>query len=220
MFHNILFVGVDEPLDETDVGMNHYPPYGDKQRLGKGVIISGTHRILVGGGFEGAKMSRSSMDRTFSPLQLFFGAQPASFDTKTPFRVTSFSNVRNQLPGNVMLITFSRVYGSSNDFLIRLAHQYAVDEDEILSAPVAVDLSDLFAGHSVVSFVEKTLSANQDRASWEAKKLIWINQDDSVPSFDRSSEGGTTVQLNALEIRTFIVTVTSSMINDEPTEEK
>jgi len=208
--------GVDEPLDETDGGMNHYPPYGDKQRLGNGVIISGTHRILMGGGFEGAKVARSNMDPAFSPLQLFFGSQPGGSDViNTPFQATYFSNVRRQLPSNVMLVTFSRVYGSSNEFLIRLAHQYAVGEDDIFSTPVAVDISDLFARHSVVSFAEKTLSANQDRASWEAKKFLWNNEDDRKPSFERALEDGTVVQLNPLEIRTFIVTVTSSKINDQ-----
>ena len=31
--------GVGEPLDETTGGVNPYPPYGDNQRVGEGVII-------------------------------------------------------------------------------------------------------------------------------------------------------------------------------------
>ena len=61
------FRGVDEALDETDKGINPYPPYGDRKRLGKGVIMNGSSRIVFGAGEAGAKLSRSNMDKVFSP---------------------------------------------------------------------------------------------------------------------------------------------------------
>mmetsp|Transcript_25642 Transcript_25642/g.27549 ORF Transcript_25642/g.27549 Transcript_25642/m.27549 type:complete len:502 (-) Transcript_25642:69-1574(-) len=39
--------GVGEALNETEVGITSCPPYGNATRMGKGLIIRGTHRILV-----------------------------------------------------------------------------------------------------------------------------------------------------------------------------
>ena len=61
------FRGVDEALDETDEGINPYPPYGDRKRNGKGIVVSGSHKLVIGQSGHGAAVARSLMDITFSP---------------------------------------------------------------------------------------------------------------------------------------------------------
>jgi len=195
--------GVNEPMNETDGGVAPYPPYGDAQRWGNGVIIRGSYRIMVGKGKCGASLARSEMDESFAPPLLFVASH--SSDANKTHRVrSSFSAVRDTLPANVMLITFKKLYGgSSTDYLIRLGHKYAVDEDEELSQPVHVDLATLLSGFELVSAVEMTLTGNQKYDDWINNKLDWVGSNPIA----QSSIGDTnsTVTLQPMEIRTFVV---------------
>ena len=122
--------GVGEPMNETDAGMSHYPPYGDATRYGDGVVATGIHRIMIGGGGGGASSARSLMDGMFSPPHLFATTAPTGRDL--PFQSSSFSALDVELPENVMLLTLSRIGAAAADdddgtltLLVRLAHQYA-----------------------------------------------------------------------------------------------
>lgn len=192
--------GVGEPMNETDRGMTPYPPYGDATRLGEGIIIRGTHRVMIGSGWKGASIARSQMDKAFSNPHIF--AASAASDAGVTFHRTKFSALQTTLPSNIMLITFAKI--SADNFLIRLGHQYAKNEDDDLSKAVQVDLSKLFAGYSIMSVVEKTLSGNQDRSEWEKRRLHWTDVTEEMGS-ERSIGDDFVFQLNPMEIRTFEV---------------
>mmetsp|Transcript_1685 Transcript_1685/g.1830 ORF Transcript_1685/g.1830 Transcript_1685/m.1830 type:complete len:581 (+) Transcript_1685:456-2198(+) len=127
--------GVGEALNETEVGITSCPPYGNATRMGKGLIIRGTHRILVEhnknannnddddddcheeelttcGGRGGARLARSLMDASFAEPLVFVGSSPSSHES--PFRVNSFSSIQHPLPKNVMLITKKRLFYNNN----------------------------------------------------------------------------------------------------------
>ena len=196
--------GVDEPLNETSGGMTPYPPFGDATRIGSGVIIRGTHRLLIGKGNGGAGLSRLAMDGAFAQPLVFVGS--SSVNEETPFREESFSILANALPPNVMLITFARlrraVSQQSHVFLLRLAHQYAIGEDTNLSQPATVDLSSIFADYKVEHMTEKTLTANQDWESYLDRKLKWTSDRPPAPRaiVDPSS---LCITLQPMDIRTF-----------------
>jgi Glycosyl hydrolases family 38 C-terminal domain/Alpha mannosidase middle domain/Glycosyl hydrolases family 38 C-terminal beta sandwich domain len=197
--------GVAEALNETNGFINPYPPYGDSTRHGNGVVIRGKHRIMIGQGNRGASMSRSIMDESFSEPLILVGSEKAGTDV--PFQVDSFSLITNELPKNIMLITFKRLTKSNkNTFLIRLGHQFGVKEDPILSEPVPFDLSQMFQS-GIVDCKEKTLSGNRDIELWKLDKLDWIQEDSfEVPSIS-CSQHKTSILLRPMEIRTFYVTV-------------
>jgi hypothetical protein len=100
------------------------------------------------------------------------------------------------------MLTFS-VANEGNAFLVRLSHQYGVDEDHTYSTPASVNLHDLFPNHSIASITELTLSANQARAKWEKRRLRWMGNTDEVPKDDWKN----VVELKPLEIRTFKILV-------------
>jgi hypothetical protein len=199
--------GVSEALNETIDGMTPYPPYGTAQRLGDGIVIKGKHRIMIGGDKGGARLARSMMDAALVDPLVFVGSAPSH--QTTPLYLSGFSGLQNALPPNVMLVTLARLHDRSastktTTFLVRLGHQYAIGEDEVLSKPVEIDLDKLFNGYKVVAVMEKTLTGNQDYTEWLKRRLDWTGTE-RVPK--GSLIDGTVVHLEPMDIRTFEVTV-------------
>ena len=118
-----------EPLDETQAVTWDMLPL----RLGPGLVVSGSVRLLLGGSGDDAPMRRE-MSTLFGPPLLMMSKSimdnlpdPRSFLTR-------------ELPPNVAIMTFQPVDDSV--LLLRLAHLYAVGET--LGHLVNVSLSDLF----------------------------------------------------------------------------
>jgi len=192
--------GVGEPLNETDIGITPNPPYGNAVRLGDGVIVKGHHRFIVGAGGSGASKMRGMMDNIFSQPHVFVASAPSG--ATVPFRQAKLSMLHSSLPDNIMVVSFIAL-DEEDTFLIRIGHQYGPNEDTTLSRPVEIDLHYLFPNKKVVSVREKTLSANQIRTHWEARRLQWdcaSNGGESLPP-DELHDGR--VVLKPLEIRTF-----------------
>ena len=183
--------GVDEAMNETAGGMTPYP---EAQRIGHGVVIRGTHRIAIGGASGGASVARALMDDIFADPKVFVGY---SSDSNTSFTNPSFSYIPGSLPPNVQLMTLQRRRNGA--LLVRLAHQYDVNEDSVLSTPAKVDWSQLF-GSTVASVRELTLTANEDLHERQAR-LRW-RKPSSESLLDKNT---TTVVLQPMEIRTFEV---------------
>ena len=200
--------GVGEALNETDGGITACPPYGNATRIGKGIVVRGTLRILIGGE-GGATLARSMMDGSFADPVVFVGSSIAGKDV--PFRVSNFSGLDSDLPPNVMLITRSMLYNEpGTTFLIRLGHQYGDGEDKNLSKAAEVDLAVCVPGFSIVGVVEVTLSGNQDYSAWLANRFAWSGGESE--GSESGSLNGTKVQLNPMDIRTFKVSVNVSGI--------
>lgn len=192
--------GVDEPLNETLGGMTAYPPYGQNERVGDGVVYRGKHYIMIGRGSVGASLARSQIDRAFAEPLVFVGSWSAS--DPVIFKKASFSGVHTSLPDNVMLVTLMRLPGRKIiTFLLRLGHQYAYGEHESLSKPVSVDLFSVLSGYNVTSFTEKTLSGNQNLSFWHKHRLDWAGKDSKATKFDDSSSSNITI--TPMQIRTF-----------------
>lgn len=198
--------GVDEALNETCGGMTPYPPFGNSERVGDGVVIRGKHRLLVGKGAVGASLARSEMDGAFAEPLIFVGSWPAS--DPVAFRKATFSGLRVALPANVMLVTFMRMSdrGGTAAFLVRLGHQYAPGEDAILSQPVEVDLSNLFAGYNMTSVVEKTLTGTENWSDRLARRIDWTGTRATLEQPTSPSTPTTFVTIAPMELRTFEVT--------------
>ena len=198
--------GVDEALNETSGGMSPYPPYGNRHRIGDGVIVRGTFRVMVGQGSVGASLCRSAMDDVFAAPVVLVGSAP--INKPVNFRRPSFSAIQEALPPNVMLLTFSKLpYRNEPTFLVRLAHQYGLEEDAALSAPAQVDLTKLFVHHTIVAVEELTLSGNQKLEDHLKRKKRWTD-DEEVEAASRVFIGAaSTIVIDPMDIRTFEVVV-------------
>ncbi|CAB9508715.1 Lysosomal alpha-mannosidase [Seminavis robusta] len=194
--------GVTEPMNETDGGVTPYPPYGTNERWGEGLVIRGSHRIMIGAGNQGASLARSEMDESFANPLVFVAS--AKSDDRVSLSRVSFSALQAALPPNVMLVTFKKLHGNhTNEYLIRLGHQYSLGEDDQLSKPATIDLSNLFAGFTVASVTEMTLSANQAYDNWIKTRLDWTGS--GGRSLSGLGDDNTTVVLQPMDVRTYVV---------------
>ncbi len=194
--------GVGEILNET-TGILPYPPFGDASRQGDGLIISGLHRILVGQNVTGARLARTEMDNMFSPTRVF----PFNSAGKVCFKKEnelSLYNSLNELPENVQLLTLKLLKAEGDGrkiILLRLGHAYGKKDCKKNGVSVRLDISKLFRHHELVSFDEKTLTANQGKDLWNTEKMLWgeIDPNALLPQ--------NAVILNPMEVKTFEITI-------------
>ncbi len=102
-------------------------------RLGHGLVVSGSVRLLLGASNDDAPMRRH-MSTLFSPPLLMISN---SLNDTMPL---ARSYLAHELPPNVAIMTFQAL--DEAYVLLRLAHLHAVGET--LGQPVNVSLPDLF----------------------------------------------------------------------------
>uniref|UniRef100_H2Z3Z0 Alpha-mannosidase n=1 Tax=Ciona savignyi TaxID=51511 RepID=H2Z3Z0_CIOSA len=106
--------GVAEPLNETG-------------QFGDGLITRGKHWLLLDTVTSSAKQHRLLGEEAFmSPLVMFGGATPPAL-----VQVGFQSFIVNPLPPNIHLLTLATT--NSGELLVRLEHQFAKHDDDVLS---------------------------------------------------------------------------------------
>jgi len=200
--------GVGEPLDETTGGMS---PLFDGQRSGDGITVTGTHYVLLSKVNSAMKELRVAMDEVFLPMTTLVGKVNVKDVTSGKDITVSKSLLGAELPVNVQLVSLERL--SKTSLLVRLGHQFAVGEDDLLSKEVEISLSQLLAPFQPTSVEEYTLSANQLKEEQLAGKVQWKSAEESNTDIKRevltktlfTDADSVLVTLKAMEIRTFIV---------------
>ena len=112
---------------------------------------------------------------------------------------------------------------NNGQLLLRFAHMYEVDEHATLSQLVTFSLASVFskAGLRISAATETMLTANQARKPWEARKKSWSMVEvvdrgvSSSPQIGErkwldESDAALTVTLNAMEVKTVLVTMATS----------
>jgi len=124
------------------------------------------------------------------------------------------SILAQDLPANVQLVTCEHVTVSRSNqlLLVRLAHQFAANEDPAMySQPVTVNIAAVFAHYNPQRMVELTLSANQNKADQLAGKIQWTtaNADAKTGGLTvkevRLAEDTMTITLQPMQIRTLAI---------------
>jgi len=201
--------GVGEPLNET-AGITPYPR---AIRLGPGMPITGTHRLMLQRVTDAMKFARPMAKRVYQPLTLAFAPMPTggsvAVNNWLTTHVAQRTEVATDLPINVDVLTLQQ-WPDDGARVLRLEHQFAVGEDKVFSQPVTVSLSTLFLRFNITSLTELSLTANQPLSS--VSHLAWITEDDdTVPKPRRNrrpfqhSDLSTdfNITLNPMQIRTF-----------------
>ncbi|GAB2278382.1 hypothetical protein Dimus_013066 [Dionaea muscipula] len=173
-----------------------------------GLTIQGKLYFRIDPIGEGAKWRRSVGQEVYSPFLLAFSEQDADkwLSSRTPI----FSGIDQSytLPENVAILTLQEL--NDGKVLLRLAHLYEVGEDKDLSVMTSVELKKLFPSKKIGRVTEMSLSANQERAEMEKKRLVWKveNDPDSESTVIRGGPINPTkleVELGPMEIRTFVI---------------
>eukprot|EP01052_Picozoa_sp_SAG31_P014472 SAG31_NODE_901_length_11133_cov_9.476799_7_plen_261_part_00 len=216
--------GVQEPINETMCGCNdiHAKPgnmganghEGDGGCDCAGLTMRGSAYMILDTLQNAHKTRRQLIEQlNFAPTLAFTHAIPTN---------PSMTAIAAELPPNVKLQTITNNYAAWNDgkILLRLAHMYSVGEHETLSKPATFSLAAVFAksGLKFLAAQETMLTANQPRATFEAKKLTWPTAAGGYENTDvegvqtqrvllDESDATMTVTLRAMEVKTYLVSI-------------
>ncbi|XP_047387943.1 lysosomal alpha-mannosidase isoform X1 [Sciurus carolinensis] len=172
---------------------------------GSGEVVRGRHLVLLDRVDSAAAEHRLLAEReVLAPQVVLAPADGARYRPRaTPIK--QFSGLRRELPPSVHLLTLAR--WGPDMLLLRLEHQFTAWEDSSrnLSAPVTVDLRNLFSTFAITHLQETTLAANQPRAS--ASRLQWTPNTGPTPHPAPSTLDPSSITLQPMEIRTFVASV-------------
>ncbi|XP_062105325.1 alpha-mannosidase At3g26720-like isoform X2 [Humulus lupulus] len=175
----------------------------------EGLTIQGKFYVRIDPLGEGAKWRRTTGQEIYSPLLLAFTEQDGNEYLKS--HVSTFSGFDSSyaLPNNIALITLQEL--ANGKVLLRLAHLYEIGEDKDYSTLASVELKKLFPKKKINKVSETNLSANQERAEMDKKKLVWKVEEGSGEESKKVVRGGPIdpaklmVELYPMEIRTLLI---------------
>ncbi|XP_034916190.1 alpha-mannosidase At3g26720 isoform X1 [Populus alba] len=190
--------GVGEVLNETVCVLDRC----------EGLTIQGKFFLRIDQLGEGAKWRRTFGQEIYSPVLLAFTEQDGSTEMNFPLPTFSGIDPSYSLPNNVAVITLQEL--ENGKVLLRLAHLYETGEDKDYSVMASVELKMLFPKKKIVEVTELSLSANQERADMEKKRLVWkvegaTGEELKVVRGGPVDPAKLVVELAPMEIRTFHV---------------
>jgi len=171
-------------------------------------ILTTDHLYLDAGSNPG-KPWRAQSQFELNPIQFLFGVPTTLASWNSKF-ISQWSGVNVQLPNNVYLQTLMPVHypvGNPAQYILRLHHLYAINEDPIYSRPVTVNLSGLFKNKELSTIEETNLTAVQKRS--DMHRLHWnteTKQSSAFPQNQPLSVDQFEIVLNPMQTRTFLVT--------------
>ena len=191
--------GVGEPLNELGAD-------------GEGLVVTGRHYVSLLPAAYAADLAREAQNLIYSTPHITF-TNVSSINNYTASQHSSLSFLATDLPSNVELITCQALASLPvGNILIRLAHQFGVNESSSQSQPATVDIGTLFT-QSPTAVHELSLTATQ--AAGVHVGYEWNTTDGEIGrrairgerAERRWGEAGLlldmTITLQPLEIRTF-----------------
>ncbi|KAJ9189777.1 hypothetical protein P3X46_001031 [Hevea brasiliensis] len=189
--------GVGEVLNETVCFLNGC----------EGLTIQGKYFVRIDHLGEGAKWRRTVGQEIYSPVLLAFTEQDGSNWMNSHISTFSGIDPSYSLPDNVAVITLQEL--ENGKVLLRLAHLYEIEEDKDYSVVASVELKKLFPNKKISKVTELSLSANQERADMEKKRLVWkvagSTEERKVVRGGPVDPAKLAVELAPMEIRTFLI---------------
>lgn len=189
-------LGVGEVLNET--GLSHE---------GEGLIIRTKHLIDIEPNPSSASLARrnaasdQSQRQTLRFSSLGAGETAASWIGKYH---SSYSALRSDVDERLTVMTMHAL--SPQSLLLRIAHRFAITDDDVLADDVTIDLSTLFSTISITNCTEMTISGSIELKNAPRTTYTVENGGGSVtlPVVPEPPQGAQmTIVIRAMEIRTF-----------------
>lgn len=193
LLHDDAF-GVGEPLSET--------------QFGRGLVARGTHFLILSNTSDAAHFYRPlAQHLNRHPLISFITTDKTLEEWSTQYKMQA--QWVKTLPENINLLTLEP--RPDGKLLIRLEHMFDVDEDNELSAPVTISITDLLTNYTITEATELMLGGNQlknesSRFTWQtadSNDFIRMNAEVTGKSESLALDS---IVMSPMQIRTFSVT--------------
>jgi lysosomal alpha-mannosidase len=162
---------MNEPLNET--------------AYGKGLVVRGKHLLIIDTPKNSASVHRTNAQQLYmQPISTFALTDLSYASYSTNYRQT-WSALVDTMPRNLHLLTLDQL--EPKQYLVRVEHYFELNEDDIYSQPIQIDLQQLF--HSlgqITDFTELILTANMPLA--EMNRLNWTTTENESSYWDRTGE--------------------------------
>jgi lysosomal alpha-mannosidase len=154
-------LGVGEALNET--------------AYGTGLVVTGKHILLVDRPSDSARLHRVGAQELFMHPQATYSLpNTSSYANYSNMYRQNWSALSDTMPLNVHLLTFDQL--APKQYLVRVEHYFELDEDEVYSQPVTIDLQTLFKSiGTIADMIELILSANLPLS--DLHRLDWMVKD-------------------------------------------
>ncbi|CAF4301768.1 unnamed protein product [Rotaria sp. Silwood2] len=154
-------MGVDEALNGT--------------AYGKGLVVFGKHILLVEQPEDSARLYRVGAQQLFMhPLATYSLPNTPPYANYSNIYRQSWLALSDTIPLNVHLLTFDQL--ASKQYLVRVEHYFELNEDDMYSQPVTMDLQALFTSiGTIADMTELVLNANLPLS--QLHRLDWMTKD-------------------------------------------
>jgi len=203
-------LGVGEPLDETEGGIDH----STNQRIGRGLVITGKHYLMLSDMNKKESFAlqyRQLQMRVNHPIQMIF-APFQTVEQYTNERIVSDSIINtDSLHSAISVLTLYPL--GDDELLLRLSHHIGLDEMCSDAVEVTVDITNLFSTHhfsAVIAVREYSLTNTVPIEEMLEDQLHWSNESEisiqnQLKQMQNELSNSMTVTIRPMEIRTFRV---------------
>ena len=131
---------------------------------------------------DSARLHRVGAQQLFMhPLATYSLPNTSSYANYSDMYRQTWSALSDTMPLNVHLLTFDQL--SPKQYLVRVEHYFELNEDDVYSQPVTIDLQTLFKSiGTIAEMTELILSANLPLS--ELHRLDWMTKDQESSHVD------------------------------------
>ncbi|XP_043485751.1 lysosomal alpha-mannosidase isoform X1 [Polistes fuscatus] len=179
-----------------------------------GLVVRGIHYVY-GGSTKNLddftlKEKKLTLELALRPSIFVLSSTQTNIDNWRNTNTLKTSGLAKPLPPNIHILTLEP--WKNNTILLRLEHLFEAGEAMQWSAPVDINIKDLFALFKITSIRETTLGANQwlednNRFKWNSETNDILNDIKDTFKPIEIQEGAINIHLKPMEIRTFILEV-------------
>ncbi|CAF1424324.1 unnamed protein product [Adineta steineri] len=164
-------LGINEPLNET--------------AFGEGLVVRGKHFLILESPENSSRIHRVGAQQLFMHPIATYALPQTSYANYSKAYHQTWSALSESMPLNVHLLTLDQL--NPKQFLIRVEHYFELNEDDIYSHPVEVDLQAFFKSlGTITDLTELTLGANMPLS--QLHRLDWRTTDKESSHIDMPSE--------------------------------
>uniref|UniRef100_A0A0N5C7C1 Glyco_hydro_38C domain-containing protein n=1 Tax=Strongyloides papillosus TaxID=174720 RepID=A0A0N5C7C1_STREA len=185
------YLGVEEPLDE--LGSD-----------GRGLVVTGIHRIYIGNKNELiTKIRDDSVQFYKEPILMFSDISNMTINEYRDNFLTNYSFLEPSLPKGINILSIEALNPSSTEWLIRLEQIYEGDEMGVKSEPIKIDFEKIFSSLKIERIIETDIQGILEKVDYTKWDMLKNNKVYITKGRKNIIRGNNEITIFPMQIRTF-----------------